>query len=185
MLRQVFRPALLMVCFALAGCGGQRAEPETASGPKVDPGKQCLEDARASHPKLPDEPDKIEVSYILVRSTESRGTDSSVTRTPEQACLRALEALDALNKGSSFADAVEKFSDEKADAKGATKGDAKKSATKGDAKKGATKGGGGLGMIGRDDVDPRFADAAFGLDINEFSYVVETDEGYQIILRTK
>jgi parvulin-like peptidyl-prolyl isomerase len=183
MLRRVFRPALLMLCTALAACGGRRAEPETANGPKVDPGKQCLEDARASHPKLPDEPDKIEVSYILVRSTESRGADASVTRTPEQACLRALEALDALNKGSSFEDAVKKFSDEKADANGATKGDAKKGA-KGDAKKGATKGG-GLGMIGRGDVDPRFADAAFGLDISEFSYVVETDEGYHIIKRTK
>jgi len=161
MLWRVFRPALLMVCTTLAACGGQRAEPETASGPKVDPGKQCLEDARASHPKMPNEPDKIEASQILVQSTESRSADSSVARTPEQACLRALEALDALNKGSSFEDAVKKFSD----AKGATKG--------------------GLGLIGRDDVDPRFADAAFGLDINEFSYVVETDAGYHIILRTK
>jgi NIMA-interacting peptidyl-prolyl cis-trans isomerase 1 len=174
MLWRMFRPALLMICTALAACGGQRAEPETASGPKVDPGKQCLDDARASHPKMPNEPDKIEVSYILVRSTESRGADSSITRTPEQACLRALEALDALNKGSSFADAVEKFSDAKDEAKGATKGAAKKGATKA-----------GLGMIGRDDVDPHFADAAFGLDINEFSYVVETDAGYHIILRTK
>jgi parvulin-like peptidyl-prolyl isomerase len=42
---------------------------------------------------------------------------------------------------------------------------------------------GNLGTIRPDEVTPNFARAAFSLESDELSYVVETDRGFHIILR--
>jgi parvulin-like peptidyl-prolyl isomerase len=145
------------------GCAGAASQPaeSAAEGDGFDRGQSCLDDARAKRDKLPHEPEVIGVSHILVRHAGSQGTGASATRTDKEACLRVLEALDMLKKGATFEEAVEKFSD----AKGATKGS--------------------LGKVRREDLDSRFADTAFALDIDELSYVVETDAGYHVILRTE
>ena len=82
------------------------------------------------------------------------------TRSPEEACLHALKALEALQGGGEWDEVVQKYSD----AAGATMGS--------------------LGYVSQTDVDAKFADAAFNLEVNELSYVVETDRGFHIILRT-
>ncbi len=122
-------------------------------------GKQCLKDAAAPRELGPNAPNRIEVSHILVRH-DGLERPQGATRSPEEACLRALKALEVLQGGAEWDEVVEKYSD----ASGATMGS--------------------LGYVSQPDVDPKFADAAFNLEVNELSYVVETDRGFHIILRT-
>jgi parvulin-like peptidyl-prolyl isomerase len=75
--------------------------------------------------------------------------------------LKALEALSALEGGETWNTTVEKFSDSGISTHGE------------------------LGNVTRQDVTPSFGDAAFSLDVDELSYVVESDRGFHIILRTK
>jgi NIMA-interacting peptidyl-prolyl cis-trans isomerase 1 len=143
------------------GCGGSSEPAKSASegGEKLTKGKQCLKDAAAPRELGPNAPNRIEVSHILVRH-DGLKRPQGATRSPEEACLRALEALEALQGGGEWDEVVEKYSD----APGATMGS--------------------LGYVSQTDVDPKFADAAFNLEVNELSYVVETDRGFHIILRT-
>jgi len=105
-------------------------------------------------------PERIEVSHILVRHAELERPEGA-TRSPEDACLRALEARAALQGGESWNAAVEQFSDSGV----STHGD--------------------LGRISQQEVTPSFGNAAFSLEVDELSYVVESDRGFHIILRTE
>lgn len=144
----------------LCACGGTGQPAESGADAASGKGAQCIEQARAPREKKADEPLRIEVSHILVRHRDLERPQGA-TRTPEEACLRALEALNALKSGGQWDQVVDQYSD----AKGATHG--------------------GLGRLSRDDMDPAFADAAFALDVDELSYVVETERGFHIILRTE
>ena len=117
-----------------------------------------MEDAEAPREPKPDAPRSITVSQILVRHAGLKRPEGA-TRTAEEACLRALRALNALQSGASWDDVVREYSD----APGT--------------------GDGSLGRIKTDDVEPAFANAAFALDVDELSYVVKTDRGFHIILR--
>lgn len=147
----------------VVGCGG--AQP-TAADPKADasassPERECLDQANGEHPRKPDEPVRIGLRHILVRHTDSTRADASITRTRGAACLRAREALQALQAGTEWDEAVARFSDEK----------------------GAATRHGSLGSLTRDDLDPAFADAAFELEPDQLSYVVESPSGFHVILR--
>lgn len=159
------RALSLVVALVAAGCGSAApaapARTATAAATDDSPGARCLAQADAPrHPKK-DAPESIEVAHILVRDKDSDHADASVTRTRAQACLRALDALHALQGGADWDATVEKYSD----APGATHG--------------------GLGDVKQGDLDPAFADAAFALDVNELSYVVETKAGFHVIVRTR
>lgn len=123
--------------------------------------RECLDRANGEHARKPDEPVRIGLRHILVRHTDSTRADASVNRTRGQACLRALEALEALEAGTEWDDAVARFSDEK----------------------GAATRHGSLGSLTRDDLDPAFANAAFELEPDQLSYVVESSAGFHVILR--
>jgi hypothetical protein len=147
----------------LAGCGGSQP---TAAEPKADASassaeRECLDQANGEHPRKPDEPVRIGLRHILVRHADSTRADASVTRTRGEACLRAREALQALESGTEWDEAVARFSDEK----------------------GAATRHGSLGSLTRDDLDPAFADAAFELEPDQLSYVVESPAGFHVILR--
>lgn len=144
---------LLSVCIACGAAAPETAK--TAAAPELDKGAQCLEDARAPREPAADAPPKIEVAHILVRHVELADPRGS-TRTPKQACLRALEALEHLKQGQDWSEVVKQYSDSKQDA---------------------------LGRVSRDELSPRFGDAAFALKVNQLSYVVESDRGFHIILR--
>jgi parvulin-like peptidyl-prolyl isomerase len=75
--------------------------------------------------------------------------------------LKALAALSALKSSGDWDQVVDDFSDSGKSTHGA------------------------LGRIGRQDVTTTFADAAFALEVDELSYVVETDRGFHVILRTQ
>jgi parvulin-like peptidyl-prolyl isomerase len=124
--------------------------------------ERCLKSANLKRERKPTEPAKITVRHVLVKYAGAKRAEPSVGRTREQACLRAAEAYQKLSAGTDFEKIVEAYSDEA----------------------GAATRGGSIGAIERRDVAPPFADAAFELDLNQASEVVESDFGFHIILRT-
>ena len=109
------------------------------------------------------EPEKITVKHVLVKYAGSKNAPASVTRTREEACLRALQARDAVRGGADFEVVVKDYSDEA----------------------GAVSRGGSLGSVERKTLVPTFADAAFELASGELSDVVESPFGFHVILRTE
>ena len=148
----------------IAGCGGAAPPPATpvvtAGGGPVD---SCLAVAGAKRERKPDEPAKISAKHLLVKYAGAKKAAATVTRTREEACVRAQEARTKLQQGSSFADVVKEYSEEP----------------------GAATREGSLGPIERPNVVPPFADAAFELHPGEVSHVVETDFGFHVIMRTE
>lgn len=126
----------------------------------MTPGERCLAEAGAPREPTADAPSAIFVSHILIRHKDLKRPEGALL-SREQACLKALEALEALNSSGDWNQVVDDFSDSG-------------KSTHGD-----------LGKIGPEDVTRAFSDAAFALDVNELSYVVETDRGFHVILRTQ
>ena len=153
----------------LLACGGAApaapTAPTAAGGATAAEGtpEHCLAVAGAKHERQPGEPEKITVKHVLVKYAGSKRAPATVTRTREQACLRAEEARKQLEKGMPFADVVKTYSEEP----------------------GAATREGSLGAIGRGTLVPAFADAAFELHAGEVSQVVETDFGFHVILRAE
>jgi hypothetical protein len=134
----------------------REAEPSTGG-----PGAECIASANGKRDKRADEPIRIGLRHILVRHADAKRADGML-RTREQACLRPLEALRKLESSGDWDAVAAEYSDEK----------------------GAAARHGSLGDLTRDDVDPDFADAAFELDVDQLSYVVESESGFHVILRT-
>lgn len=159
-----------LVVLALAAlssaCGGG-ATPAPASpasgGGGNDPAERCLAVAGAKRERKPNEPAKVSAKHVLVKYAGAKKAPATVTRTREQACLRAQEARAKLEQGTPFAEVVATYSEEP----------------------GATTREGSLGSIERSHVVPPFADAAFELAPGEVSHVVETDFGFHVIMRTE
>jgi NIMA-interacting peptidyl-prolyl cis-trans isomerase 1 len=160
-------PVLLLGALAAttSACGGAPAgvsSPASAAG-AGSAAERCLAYADAKRPRGPSEPDRITVKHVLVKYDGAKSAPPTITRTREQACLRAEEALNKLKEGASFADVVAQYSDES----------------------GAATREGSIGAIERGDVAAPFADAAFELKMKEVSEVVETPFGFHIILRVE
>lgn len=143
------------------GVPGATAASAASGDPAVD---KCLSVAGAKRAAKPDEPTKITVKHVLVKYAGAKRAAASVTRTREQACLRAEEARAKLEGGTPFSDVVRAYSEEP----------------------GAASRDGSIGEMQRTShLAPPFADAAFELKPGEVSHVVETDFGFHIILRTE
>jgi PPIC-type PPIASE domain len=131
--------------------------PPVAAAPKSK-GAVCLADARPASEPPRDAPARIEVRHILVRHSEL-SDPKGASRSREAACLQALQALEALQGGTLDWDAaVARFSDTQEH---------------------------DLGRVAVDDLNPDFAGAAFSLEVDQLSYVTETDRGFHVILRTR
>jgi len=149
----------------LAGCGAAKESPEPAvpeAPATLTAGEQCVAAADSGRELPADAVARVTVSHIVVKHVDSKRAPDDVTRTRAEACLRATEALKALKQGRDFAELAGEYSDEK----------------------GAASRGGSIGAIEPGGVDPVFAAAAFSLDMNQVSNVVETPFGFHIILRT-
>jgi NIMA-interacting peptidyl-prolyl cis-trans isomerase 1 len=158
-------PALLAFTIG-CGCAGAAATsaPLTSGSAAADgPAAHCFAIADAKREPRPGEPMKVVVKHVLVKYVGAKRAAPTVTRTREEACLRAQEARSKLEQGSSFADVVKEYSEEP----------------------GAATRAGSLGAIERSQMVPPFADAAFELAAGEVSQVVETDFGFHVILRTE
>jgi hypothetical protein len=156
------------VGIAIAACGGSAAKPEPSTATKAaeggdTPAAKCLAIAGAKREKQAGEPSKVGVKHILVKYAGAKKAPATVTRSREDACLRAQEARSKLEGGASFEDVVKDYSEEA----------------------GATTRGGSIGSVERKDVAAPFADAAFELKPGETSHVVETEFGFHVIQRTE
>jgi peptidyl-prolyl cis-trans isomerase NIMA-interacting 1 len=161
--------SLLLLVTATVSCasapppkaeGGAKPEAQTVS---ETPAAKCLALAGAQRAPKQNEPQKVGVRHVLVTYKGAKNAADSITRTREEACLRALDARDKMLAGADFDDVIKEYSDEV----------------------GAADRRGSLGTVERREVAPPFADAAFELLINQMSDVVETDFGFHLILRTE
>ncbi len=152
---------LVLAVGALTSCGGSQKSAGSADGESgaSTAGQKCLADADAQYKPRADAPNRIDVEHIVVRHAGLEDPQGA-TRTPEEACLRVLEAWKKLQGGAEWDAIVEEYSD----AKGAA--------------------GGKLSRISADEVDSDFAAVAFSLEPDQLSYVVKTERGFHLILRT-
>jgi hypothetical protein len=162
------RYSALVSLVAAVACGGNTTEAQSADGDTGSVGSNdggdaqaCIERANGERESKADEPVRIGLSHVLVRHVDSKRAEG-IKRSRGEACLRALEALKKLEASGEWAAVVAEYSDEK----------------------GAAGRKGSLGQLRRDDLDPAFADAAFELEVEQLSYVVETPAGFHVILRT-
>ncbi|MEZ4299934.1 MAG: peptidylprolyl isomerase [Polyangiaceae bacterium] len=145
------------------GDGAGNAGPQPEEHAEQAPGAKCLSLAGAVHERKAGEPLKIGARHVLVKYKGAKNAPDTVTRSREEACLRAIEARDKVLAGTDFDAVVTEYSDEA----------------------GAADRRGTVGTVERADVAPAWADAAFELSIMEMSDVVETDFGFHLILRTE
>jgi len=155
---------LATLMFVGCGGGGQRKADNSdlelmLRNPK-NPGLQCLHDADIVRHAPADAPERMDLAQIVVRHAGVKDA-GAVTRTREQACLRAVEAREKLFGGREWEAVYAEYSD----AKGATVG--------------------AIYDVTQDSLDPQFAAAAFSLQVDELSHPVETKRGFHIIWRKK
>jgi peptidyl-prolyl cis-trans isomerase NIMA-interacting 1 len=158
---------LWLATLMFMGCGGSNQQRSADSSdlellvrnPK-NPGMQCLADAEIVRHAPADAPERIDLAHILVRHAGVKEA-GKVTRTREEACLRAIEAREKLFGGAEWEAVYAEYSD----SKGATQG--------------------GLSDVTQGSLDPQFAGAAFSLQVDELSHPVETKRGFHIIWRKK
>jgi parvulin-like peptidyl-prolyl isomerase len=157
----------IVLALSLAGCGSLATTPSWVGGGMAVTGPlrvQAEERAeRAEVTKRAEEPEQISARHILVMHQDSEQKPSEVSRTREEARIRAEECLERVRSGEKFVKLVEECSDEP----------------------GAKQRGGDLGTFKRDVMVESFADAAFALKVGEVSEIVETQFGFHVIQRTK
>lgn len=161
------RRVICIGTLVFVGCGGAQKKDSADSSdlellvrnPK-DPGMQCLLDAEIVRQAPADAPERIDLAHIVVRHAGVKDA-GDVTRTREEACLRAIEAREKLFAGGDWETVYAEYSD----SKGATQGV--------------------LYDVTQGSLDQQFAGAAFSLQVDELSFPVETKRGFHIIWRKK
>ena len=163
-------PLLLAFSLSLTACGAAPSSPSKTPGAAPaaaeTPAEACLRTASAKREKRADEPARISAKHVLVQYYGAKGAkraQTAVTRSREEACLRAIEVRDKIRGGADFSKVVVEYSEEP----------------------GAASREGSVGSVERGDLVPPFADAAFELDMGQLSDVVESDYGFHVILRTE
>lgn len=152
---------LALACVVLVACGKHKSAKHAGeSEENVSEGSRCIDRARAPRKPPVDAPERMDLGQILVRHAGVRDAKGA-TRTREEACLRAEEARQKLLSGSDWDSVFKDYSD----SQGATQGV--------------------LYDVTQGSLEPAFADAAFSLQVDELSYVVETKRGFHVIWRKK
>jgi NIMA-interacting peptidyl-prolyl cis-trans isomerase 1 len=149
----------LALLLARASCS-DRAHPVTTPAVEASSSEVEVASARDGGARRPRE---IAARHLLVMYAGSEHAPESITRTAAGARARAEEALRRARAGEDFAALVREYSDEP----------------------GAGERGGALGRFGHGRMVRAFEDAAFALEVDEISGVVETPFGFHVIQRTE
>ena len=156
----------------LSGCvvtthEGQGEPPRVPAPPQLPKGTPSASHAEGEGESFAEAPaqseDKIAARHLLVQYRGSMRASPGIVRTKDEARKRAEEALARARAGEDFAALVKEYSDEP----------------------GAGERGGDLGRFERRQMVKAFADAAFALDVNAYSEVIETPFGFHVIQRTE
>jgi len=162
---------LALVPLVIAGCDGTL----TGIGPDNRPPETPLPPApvetvtsRDAGPGVlasgePAPTESIVAQHLLVMYKGSKNAAKGVSRSKDEARLRAHEALDLIKKGQDFDKVVAAYTDEPGGAK--KRGD--------------------LGRFSRDMMVRAFSDAAFALDVGQVSTVIESPFGFHVIRRNQ
>jgi peptidyl-prolyl cis-trans isomerase SurA len=113
--------------------------------------KEVRDFYQAYKDSIPDQPESIKLSHILLEIKPGQSTLDSLKKKAEM-------VLDLVKKGEDFAKLAEEYSDDP-----------------------SSKNGGDLGFFKKGDMIEKFEKAAFSLNPGETSDVVETEFGYHII----
>src|SRR5215204_7506451 len=127
----------------LTSCGGgpsSKSAGDEKSGLDDSPAMKCMEEANIKRTAPVDAPQRMDLSQILVRHAGVKDS-ADVTRTEEEACLRAQKAREKLLAGADWDEIRKEYSDDK----GATDGV--------------------LYGVAQGDLHPAFAGAAFSLQV--------------------
>lgn len=108
-------------------------------------------------------PASVAVQHVLVAYKGAKNAPKGIVRRKADAKKRAEEVRDKARAGADFTELVKSYSDDP----------------------GASERMGSLGKITRDKVVPEFADAAFALEVDRVSDVVETPFGFHVIKRNQ
>jgi len=146
---------------------GQGEPPRVPPPPQLPHGARSSTNDEAEGESFAEAPakneDKIAARHLLVQYRGSMRASPGIMRSKEEARKRAEEALARAKAGEDFTALVKEYSDEP----------------------GAGERGGDLGRFERRQMVKGFADAAFALEVNALSDVVETPFGFHVILRTE
>ncbi len=135
--------------------GGPGAAPEVPL--------QKSEAARAEEAARENEPESIVARHILIAHADGMRAGAHITRTAAEAKARAEEVRQRALAGEDFAELATEYSDDP----------------------GSAADGGNLGRFTRGQMVPAFSDAAFRLEPQAISEVVESDFGFHVIQRTE
>jgi hypothetical protein len=153
--------SLVLVASAIA-CGGGKPEPKESGPQGLTAGEGCVRDANLVGNPPEDAPEEIDVVQILVKHDGVKGAVAEgVTRSREDACLRATEARAVVLSQSDWDAAYKDYSDNQGPSQGVIQG------------------------LKRGGYDDAFSNAAFAAGVNEVSHVVETKRGFHVIVRTR
>lgn len=150
----------LLTVFVLMACGGSQKSTEepTQASDATDPGTRCVEVAQVKRQPPPDAPIRMDLAHIVIRHAGVRNA-GEITRTREEACLRAEEVRKQLLAGADWEEIYQKYSDSK------------------DATQGT------FSNTTQSSLEDKFGAAAFSLQVDELSHVVETPNGFHVIWR--
>ena len=150
------------------GPGGREMQPDISKVTFIKEEKQGhnkkyrIRDANVGGEPPEDAPEQIDVVQILVKHDGVKGAVAEgVTRSREDACLRATEARAVLLSQSDWDAAYKEYSDDQGPSKGVIQG------------------------LKRGDYGKAFSAAAFSARVNDVTQVVETKRGFHVILRTQ
>jgi peptidyl-prolyl cis-trans isomerase NIMA-interacting 1 len=159
--------ALALAAFGSGACGALATSPGWVGGglETAAPARRAEEDVRMQREReiAAKQPKEVGARHILIMHVRSKSKPESLTRTREQAMVRAEECLRKIRGGTPFEDMVKEYSDEP----------------------GAAERNGDLGVFDRTQMVKAFSDAAFMLKVGEVSEIVETPFGFHIIKRTE
>lgn len=156
------RSMTLLATLLVLACGGskQPAKDETKLSDQDMAEIKCIDVAKTPRQSARDAPARIDVAHIVIRHAGVRDA-GKVTRSRGEACLRAEHVRKKLLGGADWDAMYEAYSDSK------------------DATKGT------FSNISQEGLEDAFANAAFGLKVDELSHVVETQHGFHVIWRSR